>query len=292
MDTNASSDRWWTSKDGLKLYARDYAGAEGAARLPVICIHGLTRNSRDFEAVAPYLAASGRRVLAVDVRGRGRSAYDPKPMNYHPATYAKDILALLDQAGISRAVFVGTSMGGLITMVVTAFRSRAIAGAVLNDVGPVVSPVGLARIASYVGKGSPVQTWDDAAGYVRTNNQAAFPHYGDDDWLTFARRCFREDATGKPVLDYDPDIAVPMRAAGPKALAANLWPMFRKLARRAPLMVVRGETSDILDAAIARKMRDAAPRMGFTEIPGVGHAPMLDEPAAKDAILTFLAKLP
>jgi pimeloyl-ACP methyl ester carboxylesterase len=284
------SDRWWTSKDGLKLYARDYPGANGTAKLPVVCIHGLTRNSKDFEEVAPYLAATGRRVLALDVRGRGLSARDPQPMNYHPATYAGDVLALFAQAGIGRAVFVGTSMGGLITMSLAALKPAVVAGAVINDVGPQVSPVGLARIAAYTGKAAPVESWDDAAAYVKTTNEPVFPAYGDADWSAFARRVFREDASGKPVLDYDPDISVPIRAAGPKALTPNLWPMFKKLAKT-PLLLVRGGTSDLLDAEIAKKMRKTAPKMGYVEVPAIGHAPMLTEPEAKAAILQFLAGL-
>jgi pimeloyl-ACP methyl ester carboxylesterase len=140
-------DRHWTSADGLRLYARDYAAAAGPAKLPVIAIHGLTRNSADFEAIAPLIAQSGRRVLAVDVRGRGRSDRAPDPMTYQPAVYAKDVLELLRQAGIERAVFLGTSMGGLITMALAAIRSKVIAAAIINDVGPEVAKEGLARIA-------------------------------------------------------------------------------------------------------------------------------------------------
>jgi pimeloyl-ACP methyl ester carboxylesterase len=292
MDTNTFADRWWTSRDGLKLYARDYPGAAGEARLPVICIHGLTRNSRDFEEVAPYVAATGRRVLAIDVRGRGLSAYDPTPMNYHPATYAADVMALFDQAGISRAVFIGTSMGGIITMALAAMLAPAIAGAILNDVGPEVSPVGLARIAGYVGKAAPVKSWEDAAAAVKLNNQVAFPNATDADWMAFARRAFREGPDGVPRFDYDPDISVPMRAAGASALAPALWPLFKKLARKRPILAIRGATSDILDPKTVKRMLRAAPHMGFVEIPGIGHAPMLSEPAAKTAILDFLSKAP
>jgi len=286
----AFTDRWWASGDGLKLHARDYAGAEGPARLPVICIHGLTRNARDFEDVAPAIAAMGRRVLALDVRGRGLSAFDPQPMNYHPGTYAGDVAALMEAAGIARAAFVGTSMGGLITMVLATLRPAAVASAIINDVGPEVSPVGLARIAAYAGKSAPVETWADAAAYCRHNNAIALPDYTDEDWVAFARRCFREGPEGKPVIDYDPDISVPIRAAGPKALAPNLWPMFKKLAKGRPLMTIRGQTSDILDPKVAQRMRKTAPHMRYVEVPGVGHAPMLTEPAAAEAIQSFLAE--
>lgn len=288
----AFTDRRWTSADGLSLYARDYAPASGPAKLPVIAIHGLTRNAADFETIAPLIAASGRRVLAVDVRGRGRSDRAPDPMTYQPATYAQDILALLNQTGIERAVFLGTSMGGLITMALAAIRSKVIAGAIINDVGPEVAKEGLARIAAY--SGQPVDTpgWAEAAAYAKKINAVAFPHYADADWAAFARRIFREGTEGAPVLDYDPDIAVPIRAAGAKALVPNLWPMFGRLARGRPVLLVRGETSDLLSTAIADKMRKRAPKMDFVEVPGVGHAPMLDEPEAKAAIFPFLNEVP
>ena len=282
------TDRRWTS-DELSLYARDYAGAEGAARLPVIAIHGLTRNSADFGTVAPLIAATGRRVLALDVRGRGRSDRAADPMTYQPPVYAKDVLALLDQAGVGRAVFLGTSMGGLITMALTAMAPDRVAAAILNDIGPEVAPEGLARIASYTGQTVEIRSWDDAADYARRTNGAALPHYGPDDWLAFARRVFREGPDGVPVLDYDPDITVPMRAAGKDALVPDLWPAFRNLAEGRKLLLVRGATSDLLSSDIAGRMRDAAPHMDFVEVPGVGHAPMLDEPAARDAILEFLS---
>ncbi|HEX5776830.1 MAG TPA: alpha/beta fold hydrolase, partial [Caulobacteraceae bacterium] len=154
---SAFNDITWRSADGLKLHARDYP-AEGD-KTPVICIHGLTRNAKDFEELAPRIQAAGRRVIAVDVRGRGESDRDPNPANYHPGTYAADVMALMAQQAIPSAVFIGTSMGGIITMVLASFAPQAIAGAVLNDVGPELSPVGIARIAGYVGQGKPVETW-------------------------------------------------------------------------------------------------------------------------------------
>ncbi|WP_332658686.1 alpha/beta fold hydrolase [Brevundimonas sp.] len=286
------ADRRWTSADGLSLYARDYAAGPGPAKLPVVAIHGLTRNSADFDAIAPLIAQSGRRVLAVDIRGRGRSDRAPDPMTYQPATYAQDVLALLKQGGVERAVFLGTSMGGLITMAVAAIRSKVIAGAILNDIGPEVAKEGLMRIAAY--SGQPVDTpgWPEAAAYVKLHNAVAFPHYTDAQWDAFARRVFRIGAEGAPVLDYDPDIAVPIRAAGAKALVPNLWPMFTRLTRGRPVLLVRGETSDLLTADIAAKMRRRAPKMDYVEAPGVGHAPMLDEPEVKAAIFPFLNELP
>ena len=285
------NERRWTGPDGLSLFARDYAAAPGPAKLPVIAIHGLTRNSADFAAIAPLIAQSGRRVLAVDVRGRGRSDRAPDPMTYQPVNYAHDILALMEQAGIARAVFLGTSMGGLITMALAALRSKVIAAAILNDVGPEVAKEGLARIAAYSGKQVDTPGWTEAAAYMKSLNAVAFPHYTDADWDAFARRTFRIGTEGAPVLDYDPDIAVPIRSAGPKALVPNLWPMFTRLTKARPVLLVRGETSDLLSSAIVAKMRKRAPKMDYVEVPGVGHAPMLDEAEAKAAIFPFLGEV-
>jgi pimeloyl-ACP methyl ester carboxylesterase len=291
MQTLPWVERRWTSHDGLSLFARDYAPAAGPARLPVVAIHGLTRNSADFDAVAPLLAGAGRRVLALDVRGRGRSDRAPDPMTYQPPTYVQDVVALLKAAGIERAVFLGTSMGGLITMGLAAVKPKAIAAAIINDVGPEVAKEGLARIAAYSGKPVDTPTWAAATDYARTINAVAFPQYGDADWDAFARRIFREGPDGAPMLDYDPDIAVPIRAAGEKALVPNLWPFFNKLARGRPTLLIRGGTSDLLSEEIAGKMRKKAPKMEYAEIPGVGHAPMLDEAEARAAIFEFLREV-
>ena len=298
VQTSSSfADRFWTAPgpDGLTLHARDYAAASGPARFPVVCIHGLTRNARDFEDLAPRLAAKGRRVLAVDVRGRGASAWDPDPMRYTPAIYAGDILALLDALGLARAVFIGTSMGGLITLVIGALRPQAVAAAVLNDVGPELAPEGLARIGGYTGQGGPVQDWAAAADYARRINSVAFPHYGPGDWAAFARRLFVEK-NGRPVLDYDPDIArafarPPTPPGQEPPPPPDLWPLFKGLAAR-PLLTIRGATSDLLSPDIARRMREAAPDMAYAEVAGVGHAPMLDEPQALAAIDALLETAP
>jgi pimeloyl-ACP methyl ester carboxylesterase len=287
------ADRFWTAPtaEGLVLHARDYAAASGPARAPVVCLHGLTRNARDFEDLAPRLAAQGRRVLALDFRGRGASAWDPDPAQYVPATYADDVLALIDALGIGRAVFIGTSLGGLVTLVIAAKRPCAIAAAVLNDIGPEIAPEGLARIGSYTGQVAPVAGWAAAADYARRINEVAFPHYGADDWVRFARRLFK-DQDGRPVLDYDPAIAQAFRPPpGDPPPPADLWPLFEALARQ-PLLTIRGETSDILSPAIADRMRAAAPQMAYAEIPGIGHAPMLDEPSALAAIDALLMMAP
>ena len=276
---------------GLALYARDYAGSGGTARCPVVCIHGLTRNSGDFEEAAPWIAAQGRRVLAVDVRGRGKSDRDPDPRRYNPAVYAGDTLKLLDDLGIARAVFIGTSMGGIITMAIAAKRLRAIAAAVLNDVGPVISMAGLNRIAGYVGKGKPVESWDDAAAYIKSINESAFPDNSMEEWHKWARRTFRMDENGKLTPNYDPKIASAVQGKKLRSTSLMAKLLYRRLARNRPTLLIRGANSDILDMGGAQYMRRAAPGLRYAEVPGVGHAPMLTEPAAQAALTSFLAEV-
>lgn len=290
----------YTSSDGLALYARDYPATSAAtspdagvsARLPVICIHGLTRNSGDFDELAPELAAMGRRAVAVDVRGRGHSARDPNPDNYNPTVYAGDIARLMDHLGLARAIFVGTSMGGLITMTLAARRLDLIAAAILNDVGPVLSVRGLQRIAGYAGRCNAVGSWEEAAAYLRDINACAFPANSDAEWGKWARRAFEQKDDGQLALRYDPNIAQAIQTGKlrPTSLAARM--AFRRLARRRPTLLVRGALSDLVEQEQADWMRKAAPELHYAEVPNVGHAPMLTEPEALEAIRAFLAKLP
>ena len=284
-------ERRWKSRDGLSLYARDYDAVGGKTGLPVVCLHGLTRNSKDFEEIAPIIAGWGRRVIVPDVRGRGQSDRDPDPRRYQPKFYARDVIDMMAALGVERAVFLGTSMGGIITMTMMAVRPRSVVAAILNDVGPAIAPEGIARILSYVGQGSAVRDWDDAAAYVRKTNGIAFPDYRDEDWHRFARRTFRQDDAG-PELDYDPAITVPL-AKPPSRVA--LWLadfLFRRLARRRPTLLIRGALSDVISAEIAGRMERIAPMMNRVDVHGVGHAPMLTEREAVDAIAQFLRTVP
>jgi len=278
--------RTWESGEGLRLHARDYAAAEGPAKLPVICLHGLTRNGRDFDALAPWIAARSRRVLAVDVRGRGLSDRDPTGSYWLP-TYVDDVRRLAGALGIARAIFVGTSMGGLITMELAAGAPSLIAGAVINDVGPVLAPEGLARIGSYVGNAPLFDSWDAAALYLQRQNQAVLPHYSGNDWRRMAERMFRSDA-GKVAADYDPAIADAF-ATGP--LPADPWARWRGLAEGRPILLLRGGLSDLLTAGDATLMVAEHRHARLREVPNVGHAPMLDEPEALAAIGQFLDEL-
>ena len=284
------ADRRWISSDGLTLFARDYAGAEGLARLPIICLHGLTRNSRDFDAVAPWLASRGHRVLAPDVRGRGLSDRDPDAVHYSPKIYARDVVEMMRSLGLARAIFVGTSMGGIITMAMMVKRPGAVAAAILNDVGPEVSPQGITRILSYVGKTPKVSNWAEAADYVRQINGAAFPHYTDEDWARLARTAFH-DKGGVPELDYDARILEPLLDHKPNQHKRMAWFLFRWLARTRPTLLIRGAQSDIITSDIADRMKRKEPRLQRVDVPGVGHAPMLTEPEAREAIDHFLVSL-
>lgn len=277
--------------DGLTLYARDYAPLLPETGLPVICLHGLTRNSRDFEVVAPRIAALGRRVIAADMRGRGKSANDPDPAHYVPAVYAQDVLKLMEALAIPRAVFIGTSMGGLITLVVAALAPERVAASVLNDVGPKISVEGLSRIAGYVGRVQAVENWAEAAGAVRAVNGSAFPGRLDDDqfWLAFARRTFHEREDGKLEFDYDPHIALAFADFDSDEPPPDLTPLFDALAQM-PMLSVRGAISDLLTEEAVAFMRERKPDLETVTIENIGHAPMLDEPEAWDAILDFLAK--
>ncbi|NIJ08401.1 pimeloyl-ACP methyl ester carboxylesterase [Sphingomonas vulcanisoli] len=277
--------RTWASADGLTLHAYEYAAADGPEKLPVICVHGLTRNGRDFDALAPWIAARGRRVLAVDVRGRGLSDRDPQA-RYHLPVYTADLRAMMAALRIARAHFVGTSMGGLIVMELAGEAPELIASAVINDVGPELSPVGLARIGTYVG-GAPVfGSWDEAETYLCRLNGDALPHYGAEDWARMARRLFREQEGGISA-DYDRAIA---GAFATSPTPSDPWMLWDKLADGRPILLLRGALSDLLTEEAAQRM--LRPGVRYTIVPGVGHAPMLDEPVALAAIGDHLADLP
>jgi pimeloyl-ACP methyl ester carboxylesterase len=284
---SGADDAWrdftWASAEGLTLHARDYPAAGGKPLLPVICLHGLTRNARDFDRLAPWIAARGRRVLAADVRGRGLSDRDPAASYWLP-TYADDVQRMAEALGIAQAIFVGTSMGGLITMELAAVAPDLIAGAIINDVGPVLAAEGLARIGSYVGSAPVFDSWDEARDYLQRQNESALPHYRAEDWDGMARRMFR-DAGDKVAADYDPAIAA---AFGTGPLPADPWDRWHGLARGRPLLLLRGGLSDLLAAGDATRMITEHAGARLREVPNVGHAPMLDEPEALAAIGQFL----
>lgn len=260
----------------------------GGSRTPVLCLHGLTRNARDFEDLAPRLAETGRDVIALSFRGRGGSDYDPDYLNYHPLTYRDDVLKALDVLNIDKAIFIGTSLGGIVTMLVNETAPERVAAAIINDVGPELAPEGIARIAGYAGgDGGPAQDLDEAAARIRAINGVAFPDESDAFWRAFARRTFRENPDGSWSLDYDPNVGKALLEVGP---APDLWKPFESL-KGTPTLIIRGAISDLLSPEIINKMRAVHPSFAYAEVPNVGHAPMLTEPAACDAIDQFISKL-
>jgi pimeloyl-ACP methyl ester carboxylesterase len=279
-------DRSWTSRDGLRLHFRDYAG--DPARAPVLCLPGLTRNARDFEDLAPRLAGS-RRVLCPEMRGRGDSDYARDPMTYQPLQYLDDVEALLEQEGITRFAAIGTSLGGLLTMLLAAKDAARITGAVLNDIGPEVSEAGLERIRGYVGQGRSFETWMHAARALQEAQGEVYPEYEIDDWLRIAKRTMALGSGGRIAFDYDMKIAEPFDMPAGATPQVDMWPLFLALAQ-APLLIVRGGQSDILEAQVAARMAAEAGGAELLTVPGVGHAPTLDEPDCVAAIGRLLAR--
>jgi pimeloyl-ACP methyl ester carboxylesterase len=279
-----AAEYWFDSPEGLRLFSRVYAGPRADAPV-VVCLHGLMRNSRDFGDLASHLAARYR-VISPDVRGRGLSARDPNFNNYQIPVYLKDVLQLFAGLGVERASIIGTSMGGLMAMVLAAMQPGLVAGIVLNDVGPEIDPEGLERIRSYAGKLPPVTSWPQAVAQVRSIYGAAWPGLSDERWERIARLSFRANAQGLPVADADPLIAEPLRDT--KVAAPNLWPLWGVLAR-VPMLAIRGASSDILSAATLDRMQREKPDLKVLTVANRGHTPLLDEPECLTAIDEFLA---
>lgn len=280
------TDCFWQSRDGLKLHYRDYPGR--ADRPAVVCLPGLTRNARDFEGLAKSLAGEWR-VICVDLRGRGDSDYSKDSASYNPLQYVEDLGQLFAQAGIERVVSIGTSLGGLLTMLLAATGMERLAGAVINDIGPVVNPQGIERIRGYVGQGRSFPTWMHAARALEESQGDCFPNFAIGDWLTMAKRCMVLGSNGRIVLDYDMKIAEPFARDG-SAVPPDLWPAWDALAGR-PVLVLRGEISDILAIETFQEMARRLPDAEAVTVPNAGHAPTLDEPEARAAIGRLLARV-
>ena len=282
------NDVWYESADGLRLYARDYPGPESSPLLPVLCMHGLTRNSADFTWIAAHLAKT-RRVVSVDQRGRGLSAYDSDPANYTPVTYVGDMFTLLDKLAIDKMLVIGTSMGGLMSMLMANMQPERFAAVVLNDIGPELDPVGLERIKNYVGKHREIRNWDDAVAQTREINEVAFPCYTDEEWLRFTQGLYRE-VDGVPTLAHDAAIAQAILEADDNAVPPDLWPLFANMAA-VPMLLVRGAVTDLVAMDCVKKMQEISPGLQVVNIPERGHAPMLDEPLAVEAIDAFFSSV-
>jgi len=283
-------DLYWWSRDGIRLHARDYAPGAGAApaRPPILCLPGLTRNARDYERLAERLCGDWR-VIAVDFRGRGESGYAKDPMSYVPLTYVQDVEALLGELAVERYVAVGTSLGGIVAMLLAGAARERLAGVLLNDVGPEIDATGLARIRSYVGRSSTWPTWMHAARAVAEANSDVYPGYDIAEWLAMAKRLYRVNNAGRIVLDYDMKIAEPFRLPGNEA-GPDMWRALDQL-KTVPAALVRGGRSDILAQGVAERMAAELPHAELTVVPDVGHAPTLDEPEAIAATDRLLARI-
>jgi pimeloyl-ACP methyl ester carboxylesterase len=284
--THADNASFFTSHDGLNLYYRDF-GSENEGT-PVICLPGLTRNSRDFEDLAVRLS-DRRRVLTTDLRGRGFSDYDPEWKNYHPGTYVQDAFTLLDTLGIDRIIVVGTSLGGLCAMAMAALDSAKLAGVVMNDIGPEINPEGIARVKEYTGRIPAVASWDEAVEQTREIYGDWLPGLSEEDWKKMAWRAYREVDNDVPRLDMDDMIGEAIRTVGPQG--SDPWSYFDALAE-IPTTVLWGEMSDILTVDIIEKMKARKPDLAVVKVPNRGHVPLLDEPECVTGIDELLARVP
>ena len=280
------TDRFWYSAEGIRLHYRNYEGPRD--KPPILCIPGLTRNARDFEPVAERYAGDWR-VLCVDLRGRGMSDNDPDPTRYKPQYYVADILKLLDQEGIADAIFFGTSLGGICTMLLASTDADRIAGAMLNDIGPEIDQTGIDRIGGYVGREVRFDNWEKAADVLADRNREVFPRWNRDDWERFAQRIMHETSDGI-AFQYDMRIAENFRAATEGPQGAN-WNLYESLAGR-PVTILRGELSDLLAPEIAEQMVERL--NGDAElvvVPDVGHTPNLEEPESQGAMDRLLKRV-
>ncbi|MGB5780089.1 MAG: alpha/beta hydrolase [Allopontixanthobacter sediminis] len=284
--TGYREHRYGSADQRLTLFARDYPGEQAGAPA-LLLMHGLTRNSADFEALADHLAGKYRLVVA-DQRGRGLSDYDPKPANYRPDVYAKDMWALLDSLDIRQAGLIGTSLGGLMAMLMAATEPARVRAIVLNDVGAELMEEGIERIRSYAGQDTPMANWNDAADRCKQINAAALPDLGNEDWLAFARRTCAQQADGTIAFNYDPAISQEFGSDAPDPEPADLWHVWDTI-KQVPALVLRGQSSDVLSPDTVNEMhrRHDGPFVSVT-VPNRGHAPLLDEPEAVAEIEGFL----
>ena len=293
MTSRAQSYReiYFTTHDGLRLCGRHYPavfGSNGAERTPLLCLAGLSRNGRDFHVLAEALSQrfdGARDVFTLDYRGRGQSDSDKNWRNYAVPLEAVDVLDFMIVAGLERPAIIGTSRGGLIAMVLAALRPRAVGPVVLNDIGPVIEQKGLSRIAGYVGRIPLPASWTDAGALVEDMCRRAFPNVGKDEWVAVARQWFNEHK-GRPAPGYDPALANAMSVLdGP---IPQLWPQFEGL-RRVPVLVIRGENSDILSEETVEAMHRLHPQLSSYLVPGEGHAPRLRDAQSIEVVAQFLA---
>lgn len=279
------NDVYWESGDGLKLHCRDYNSE--TTKTPIICIPGLTRNARDFAHLGDWVDGE-RRILMLDLRGRGASEYAKDTGSYRPKNYIDDIIRLMDKLEIPKALFFGTSLGGIVTMVMASKYPDRVAGALLNDIGPEIDPQGLERIAEYVGQGRSFDTWAHAARDLAETSSDIHPDYKLIDWIAFAKKLYTMNSSGRIKLDYDMKIAE--QFSDKPGGADALWVALEALKDK-PVLILRGELSDLFSDKSAKVMAAVLNQAELITVPNVGHAPSLEEPASLDAIARLLQRL-
>lgn len=285
-------DVYFSARDGLKLHAKDYQPIKPTNTTPVVCLPGLSRNGRDFDRLAQFLAGQkigGRRVVALDYRGRGLSEYDPDWENYNIVTEAEDVITALTVLGIEHAIFVGTSRGGLITMVLAAARPTAIKGVVFNDIGPVIDGSGLMQIRAYLTNPPKPKNWSEAIEAQKALMEKSFPSFTDDDWKHEAE-CRYSLQDGIMKADYDPNLANTMKSLDASARLPTAWPQFVGLTH-VPMLTIRGENSNILSQKTLKEMSETYEAMEILIVEGQGHAPALHTGDIPTKIATFAAKV-
>ena len=279
-------ERWFDAADGLRLYYRDYPNA--SSRTPVVCLPGLTRNSRDFETLASVVSRT-RRVISPDLRGRGKSQYDPEWRNYHPGQYATDLWQLLDSLRVDEVVVIGTSLGGWMAMLLNHQRRGRVSAAVMNDIGPEADPDGIARVVATAGLLDIVASFAEAIEQAKSVYSIAFPDWNEEQWRVYTESTYRMLDDGRFDLNFDRNIGHAARE-GVSGLDVDPWTMFDDLAG-VPTLLIHGVLSDILTEPIIDKMRRRKPDLRVAQVRDRGHAPLLDEQEALDAITSFLDAL-
>jgi len=286
--TPAFQEKYYRSPDGLKLYYRDY-NSGNMDSTPLLCLHGLTRNSKDFDRFACHFSRE-RRVISLDIRGRGKSDYDPDHRNYQIPVYVQDVLSFLAHEDIQQILAVGTSMGGLISMALGAVRPDIFKAIILNDIGPEIDPKGIARIAGFVGNGARFQNWQQVINGVKIISGQLFPDYTAADWARFAQNSFRTQEDGSIIADYDPAIGKAMKEAEENIAPVDLWPLFTALGQ-IPILTLRGENSDILSPETLDKMAELHPKFTKLTVPNRAHTPDLSEDVSVQVISSFINSL-
>ncbi len=288
LQNNPYVEKYYSSHDGLKLYYRDY-NQGNSDKLPLLCLHGLTRNAKDFDKFARHFSQH-RRVIALDMRGRGQSEYDPNYKNYQIPVYAQDVQTFLKHENLEQIIAVGTSMGGLISMAIGASMPDIFKAIILNDIGPEIDPVGIERISGFVGNGVVLQDWQQAINGMKVLCGNLFPDYGLDDWETFTQNTFRERKDGTVVADYDQTIGNAMREVDDSVVPVDLWAIFSSLSPIS-VMTLRGENSDILSNETLEKMAEIHPKLTKLTIKDRAHTPDLTEDISLSEISKFINQL-